>query len=72
MAKYRCPDTSGPRKSTILGCGEEFEQEPDDEGLVDCPYCGIWFSPESEDQRDKDEDDGREYGHPGDRLKGLE
>jgi hypothetical protein len=27
---------------------------------------------EDEPERERGEDDGREYGHPGDRLKGLE
>jgi hypothetical protein len=25
------------------GCRHTFTDEPDDEGLVDCPECGIWF-----------------------------
>lgn len=33
----------------IVGCGETFDAEPDFEGLIDCPHCGIWFtaSPEA-------------------------
>ena len=38
-----CPDdTVG---SMIRGCGHVFEAEPDGEGLIDCPRCGIWFTP---------------------------
>lgn len=45
---YYCPTTKGPRNSNTIGCGAMFEQEPDAEGLVDCPECGICFSPERE------------------------
>ena len=45
MLKYRCPETPN---EDINGCGEVFWAEPDDEGLIDCPNCGIWFSPEKE------------------------
>lgn len=30
---------------TIIGCGALIPDERDDEGLVDCPKCGIWFNP---------------------------
>ena len=36
---------------TIIGCGAEIPDERDDEGLVDCPKCGIWFNPDEEVQR---------------------
>jgi len=35
------PDTYGPLY--VVGCGQTFEAEPDDEGLVDCPFCGMWM-----------------------------
>lgn len=45
---YRCPDTwhmtppaQGPLY--VVGCGHVFEAEPDREGLIDCPNCGMWF-----------------------------
>lgn len=51
MTTYICP-TGHTQQSgeahTIIGCGATFEAEPDDEGLVDCPSCGIWFNPSKE------------------------
>lgn len=48
-AQFVCPTdappTLGPDESIILGCGNAFTGELDDEGLVDCPHCGIWFDP---------------------------
>lgn len=42
--RFRCPDwTGGPAASDLLGCGWTFDSEPDFEGLMDCPQCGIWF-----------------------------
>lgn len=36
-----CP--AEPRhEGDLKGCGLEFEAEPDSEGLVDCPHCGMW------------------------------
>lgn len=43
MQRYRCPDGPDPEGGDIVGCGEEFKAEPDFEGYVDCPHCGIWF-----------------------------
>jgi len=37
-----CPTT--PR-SSINGCGSKNLSEVDDEGLIDCFDCGIWFDP---------------------------
>jgi hypothetical protein len=37
----------------------------DDDGELHCPQC-------CEDGREKGDDDGAEYGHPGDRLRGIE
>jgi hypothetical protein len=44
---YTCPAsyTPGPNHSDIIGCGAIFQAEPDSEGIVDCPRCGMWFSP---------------------------
>lgn len=44
----KCPDYADSLNGDILGCGHVFEQEPDREGLVDCPECGIVFNPERE------------------------
>lgn len=47
----RCPDNPVPITSghdpdrPIVGCGRSFAQKPDDEGWVDCPYCGLGFNP---------------------------
>ena len=46
MTKYRCPMTK--TDSDIEGCGTVFEAVPDDEGCVDCPNCGMWFTPAEE------------------------
>lgn len=43
MKTYKCPTQQGPQGGDIVGCGHVFHAEPDDEGLVDCPECGIWF-----------------------------
>ena len=31
----------------IVGCGKTFTQQPDEEGIFDCPHCGIFFNRES-------------------------
>jgi hypothetical protein len=42
-ATYRCPD--GERHpGDVVGCGAVFAAEPDDEGVVDCPTCGMFFA----------------------------
>lgn len=39
-----CPTGLG---SSIIGCGRAFTYDPrNDDGMVDCPYCGICFEPE--------------------------
>ncbi len=50
----RCPDNPVPRfdhanrpSGLIAGCGHVFTDEPDDEGLFDCPKCGMWFDPDN-------------------------
>lgn len=47
-----------------------------DEATADvliCPLCGdATIAPAVARERERHEDDGREYGHPGDRLRGLE
>ncbi|HEY5657470.1 MAG TPA: hypothetical protein VIY27_06745 [Myxococcota bacterium] len=39
---WKCPEKAR-HPGDIVGCGETFDAEPDAEGLVDCPHCGIWF-----------------------------
>ena len=52
--RYRCPtdeayfDGGELVEHTVIGCGAEFDAEPDEEGLIDCPACGIWFNPAKE------------------------
>tara|TARA_Y100000310_G_scaffold345479_2_gene465465 strand:- start:500 stop:670 length:171 start_codon:yes stop_codon:yes gene_type:complete len=43
---YPCP--KGKDGDEIRGCGSTHTSQPDDEGLVDCFDCGIWFNPEKE------------------------
>lgn len=39
---YTCPDK--PRFfSDLVGCGASFDAMPDNEGLIDCPECGMFF-----------------------------
>ena len=40
--RYTCPDRER-HADDIVGCGSSFEGDPDFEGLVDCPVCGMWF-----------------------------
>ena len=48
---YRCPDDDrGPQldafppgRPDIIGCGLSFTADPDDEGWIDCPGCGVFF-----------------------------
>lgn len=51
-AKYvTCPTglyAADGTRHTIIGCGARIEDIRDDEGIVDCPNCGIWFNPEEE------------------------
>lgn len=47
----RCPTgttASDGTAHTIIGCGALIPDVRDDEGLVDCPDCGIWFNPDEE------------------------
>lgn len=39
--RVRCPDS--PDTNDVIGCGEVFDAEPDDEGYYDCPRCGLFF-----------------------------
>ncbi len=42
-----CPDK--PRfAGDIVGCGSTNLTASDDEGLVDCLECGLWFKPSEE------------------------
>lgn len=48
---YSCPTNPvmpDGTEHTIIGCGATIAAVPDDEGLIDCPTCGIWFNPDSE------------------------
>ena len=49
MPVYQCPTNPTPYDDNpeefMRGCGHTFVEEPDEEGLVDCPNCGMWFSP---------------------------
>lgn len=57
LRTYRCPDDDrGPQEAAypagipdIIGCGREFTAELDDEGLADCPHCGMFFGPRPQD-----------------------
>lgn len=40
----QCP--RGPDTNNVHGCGLFFEADPDDEGLFDCPRCGLFFDPD--------------------------
>jgi hypothetical protein len=35
---------------TTIGCGAMIPDVRDDEGLVDCRNCGIWFNPDEEER----------------------
>jgi len=39
---HRCPDNAR-HADDVVGCGKSFEVEPDAEGFVDCPHCGMFF-----------------------------
>ena len=44
--RHVCP--KGETGNEIQGCGGTNTSDPDDEGLVDCYDCGIWFDPKRE------------------------
>ena len=47
----RCPlwpDGSDGTPHTVIGCGATLADIRDDEGLIDCPACGMFFSPDRE------------------------
>lgn len=45
----KCVCPVNPREpGDLVGCGMDFEAEPDHEGLVDCPHCGMWHKPQLE------------------------
>jgi hypothetical protein len=56
LKKYVCP--VGKEGDDVRGCGATIEATPDDEGLVDCYECGIWFNPKTEDCEVKEDDSG--------------
>ena len=41
-----CPRTAR-FEGDIVGCGTTFTQAPDDEGVFDCPVCGVFFTQEA-------------------------
>lgn len=41
IKEYRCPDWKST--SDLVGCGHTFEAEPDDDGWLECPNCGMHF-----------------------------
>ena len=43
-AVVTCPTST--QASTIIGCGSLLRDERDDEGLIHCPNCGIFFNPD--------------------------
>lgn len=43
---YICPDWQTGEADPVMGCGARFRAEPDHEGAVDCPFCGIFFWPD--------------------------
>lgn len=45
------PGRSDGGEHTVIGCGAVLPDVRDDEGLVDCPRGGMWFSPEEESGR---------------------
>ena len=51
--KVRCPDDRR-HEDDVVGCGHEFEQEPDGEGFFDCPNCGIFFTLEGVTRKEGD------------------
>jgi hypothetical protein len=55
---YTCP-TSG---EDLVGCGHTFTAEPDSEGIIDCPNCGMWFTPSKEVLRVLKEKAGEKSG----------
>jgi hypothetical protein len=48
MRTVRCPieDNEPGPTGTIVGCGHVFDALPDDDGIVDCPNCGLFFDPD--------------------------
>jgi hypothetical protein len=50
-ALITCPTgivQSDGTEHTIVGCGALIPHVRDDEGLVNCPNCGMWFDPTKE------------------------
>lgn len=49
----RCPTAThmpDGTAHTTIGCGAMIPDVRDDEGLVDCRNCGIWFNPDEEER----------------------
>lgn len=52
IVTYKCPTKSARSDGNdhnIRGCGDQFDGRIDDEGIVDCPWCGMWFRPDEEE-----------------------
>lgn len=53
MPTYECPDYTRPdalsgKYEELVGCGHVFEADPDFEGFIDCPNCGMFWDPARE------------------------
>jgi hypothetical protein len=49
LRTVRCPteDTDPGPLGPIVGCGFDFEVDPEDfDGAYDCPNCGMFFDPD--------------------------
>ena len=52
VVTYKCPaksSRSDGNDHNIRGCGEQVDGRADDEGIGDCPWCGMWFQPDEEE-----------------------
>lgn len=52
LPTFTCPTVpipDVPAEQQIIGCGHTFKAALDDECMVDCPKCGISFTPALED-----------------------
>lgn len=54
--RMRCPTNSiswlDERPHTVVGCGSSNVFRNEEEGIVECAECGIWFDPTREDPAD--------------------
>jgi hypothetical protein len=47
LTTYHCP-IDRRAADDVTGCGAVFDAAPDEAGEVDCPNCGMWFTPARE------------------------